>query len=29
MVITEVPESERGGQIAVGDSVEIRGTHPF
>jgi len=29
MVITDVPESERGKQIAVGDSVEVGGIHQF
>lgn len=27
MVITDIPTSERGGQIEVGDSVEVLGTH--
>ena len=29
MVITDVAESERGGQIEVGDSVEVLETHQF
>lgn len=29
MVITDVPRSERGGEIEVGDSVEIVGTRQF
>lgn len=29
MVITDVPESERGGQIEVGNTVEVLGTHQF
>jgi hypothetical protein len=29
MVITDVPESERGRQIEVGDSAEVLETHQF